>query len=227
MDRKDQLAAADAGIKDPASWNAKKTELAEKSAREQAAAESERLAKESVKAEARAREEEKRKAEAALPAGVRSYRAFLADPGDIDRSLKSVEIIDQQGGPLKGSLVRVTYRDANATSGQALLFQAANVYQEVAKIVADSSSDASGIQFIVKVGVSDQYGQPQQEQIAVLLSLPGSELKKINWAKFTGWDMLNLSSVDTRSVGRSIAREFCAEESHAKYAARFCRSARK
>ena len=48
-------------------------------------------------------------------------------------------------------------------------------------------------------------------------------MNKIVWDKITGADMLNLSSVDRKSIGRGIAQAYC--EDRAQYARRFCQTA--
>ena len=81
---------------------------------------------------------------------------------------------------------------------------------------------ASGIQFIVKADAVDEYKRTETV-FAFVFSLSRAEMNKIVWDKMIGGDMLNLSTVDRKSLGRSIARSYC--DDHADKAERFCQSA--
>lgn len=140
----------------------------------------------------------------------------------VDRHIEAVVLFDQQEGPLKGDLVRVTYYNPSPWSETTLLFGASDAYLRAAQAVLEHKPTASGIQFIVKADAVDEYKRTETV-FAFVFALPRVEMNKIVWDKMTGADMLNLSSVDRKSIGRSIARAYC--EDRAQYARRFCQTA--
>lgn len=140
----------------------------------------------------------------------------------LSRHIEKVELIDQEGGPLKGELVRVTYFDPLPMSESALLFMASDTYMKAARSVFENKPTTSGIQFIVKSNAIDEYGRTEAV-FAFVFGLPRAEMKKIVWDNVIGADILNLSSVDRKSLGRSIGKSYC--EDYGDNARRFCKTA--
>lgn len=139
-----------------------------------------------------------------------------------DQHIEAVVLTDQQEGPLKGDLVRVTYYNPSPWSETTLLSGASDAYLNAAQAVLEHKPTASGIQFIFKADAVDEYKR-EETVFAFVFALPRTEMNKIVWDKMTGADMLNLSSVDRKSIGRGIAQAYC--EDRAQYARRFCQTA--
>ncbi|MFC5067297.1 hypothetical protein [Flaviflagellibacter deserti] len=135
--------------------------------------------------------------------------------------IQDISFIDQEDGQLKGKLVRVTYFQPEFWSEAGMLFSASEAYKRVAQLTLKQETAYSGVQFIVKALAVDDYKRTE-EVYAFVFSLPRKELMKIQWDEFLGADMLNLSTVDTKSLGRGIARSYC--EDYRTDAARFCRA---
>jgi hypothetical protein len=145
---------------------------------------------------------------------------LIADIKALGKTIRSVEIINYDQGPLKGDVVRVTYFDADSWGDSAFMFLASHNYAKAGQLVANQAAVYSGVQFLVKTMQVDEYKR-ESEGLAFVLSLPSSELAKINWENFVGADMLRLSDVDTKSLGRGIKRAYC--QDYGQDAGRFCR----
>ncbi|MDO4683548.1 MAG: hypothetical protein Q4B17_12300 [Lautropia sp.] len=67
----------------------------------------------------------------------------------------------------------------------------------------------------------DRYGNESRKE-AMTLEIPGADYEKANWNNMTHWDVLNVSEVSMRPVGKSAAKSFCDDRSNAENADMFC-----
>ncbi|UTH73957.1 hypothetical protein [Chromobacterium sp. IIBBL 290-4] len=144
------------------------------------------------------------------------------DVKDIDSKITKVDQAKVDGK----SVMRVTMK-LNGLSASADVFSAGsemlNISKEIVKYFPKQAGDE--VHFVLVADLVDKYGNKSE---AGVLEIPyaTNELKKINFesSSFTGWNLLNLSQEVTllHPVGREFIREFCKDESNAKYADTFC-----
>ncbi|MDT4820570.1 hypothetical protein FQZ97_537160 [compost metagenome] len=87
---------------------------------------------------------------------------------------------------------------------------------------------SSHVVFTLNAKLVDQYGNEKQAPV-IQLAFSMDDIRKVNYQSgtFTSWNLLGLTSnVEyLHPAGRTIVRDYCADESNAENAARFCRSA--
>ncbi len=158
-----------------------------------------------------------------------SISACGGDRPEPPKAIKDIDpkIIQVDQAKVDGkSVLKVTLK-LNGLSPSTDMFSAGsgmlNVTKGVLKYFPDQASDE--VHFVLVAGLVDRYGNKSQADVIEIPYLT-SDLKKINFESnsFSEWGLLNLSQ-ETKilhPVGREFIREFCNEESNAKYADTFC-----
>ncbi|MCY1558571.1 hypothetical protein D9M68_955180 [compost metagenome] len=86
----------------------------------------------------------------------------------------------------------------------------------------------SHVVFTLNAKLVDQYGNEKQAPV-IQLAFSMDDVRKVNYdgGSFTAWSLLGLTTnVEyLHPAGRTIVRDYCADEDNAEYAARFCQSA--
>lgn len=137
-------------------------------------------------------------------------------------------IVDQEGGPLKGKLLRIAYTDKSAIDEESFILRSADDLRSIAEKITDRyQSHLSGLQIVLSAPTRDPRTGNTDTSIAFVLGYSMADLGKVNWPNFDYVDFLNLALVDAKSVGRKIAAAYCEGARAKRLSAAFCQAAAK
>ncbi len=135
-------------------------------------------------------------------------------------------LVDQEAGPLKGRLLRISYTRKEAADEESFIVLGAEELRRAAEKITDRyRGHLSGIQIVWNAPTRDPRTGNSDISIAYVLGYPMSDLARINWPNFEYADFLNLALVDAKSVGRKIAAVYCQGASASRVSAKFCKDA--
>ena len=136
-------------------------------------------------------------------------------------------IIDQEYGPLKGKLLRISFTRSGVDE-EGFVVLGADELRSIAEKVTDKYKDhISGLQIVWNAPTRDPRTGNTDTSIAFVIGYPMVDLAKINWPNFDWVDFLNLAIVDAKSVGRKIATAYCEDPKAKQRSDTFCRNAGK
>ncbi|MDO5102293.1 MAG: hypothetical protein Q4D91_05245 [Lautropia sp.] len=92
---------------------------------------------------------------------------------------------------------------------------------DLGQAIQKHAIDVEYASFVAFGNYVDSYGNESQKKV-LTIDIPEVDYSRINWKNITHWDILDISEVSLRPVGRSAAKRFCEDSSNKKGAAVFC-----
>ena len=125
-------------------------------------------------------------------------------------------------------LLKIELKTPSALNESSYFFSTTNEAMEIlAKTVKYfPNQQADQIEFILIAELSDNYGNASNQPV-IGLTFDTADIKKINFAHFTSWDLLRFAGLPDylHPAGRKIVNAYCQDETNKKYAIGFCQAA--